>query len=195
MVEQLNGNNGEKPSPVQRTEDLFSQDVGPLALALQGRLVVSQEDGKIIRIDRVEAWLKDLVGNRYLKSQKNLRLTEMACGMLGVFPLPVRRMSQSLISAKDGGEPGACVRLLRASKFDRDSRRFVEMPREGDIANYFGLEDNEAVQLRFVDDSEILYFARGSHGKEVQVEPMPLSPDERSDAEKASRYLRDLIEG
>lgn len=176
-------------TPEQRTEAFFNQDVMALAESMQGRLIVSQQDGKMIRVDNPEGWTKDKVGNRYTKSGKNLRLTELAPGALGVFPLPVRKMRQALISAKSGEELGACVRLVRASRYDRDANEFVPMPREGDITNYFGLEDNEAVRLQFIDNSEILYFNRGEDNG-VRVE-MPVTPEQGSEA--ANQYLRDLV--
>lgn len=180
-------------TPEQRTEAFFNRDVLLLAEAMKGRLVVSQEDGKMIRIDNPEGWTKDKVGNRYTTSNKNLRLTELTAGALGVFPLPVRRMRQLLISARSGEELGACVRLVRASRYDKDTHTFVPMPREGDIANYFEFEDNQAVKLKFLDDSEILYFNfnKGEdNGVRIKA-PEPTS--EQTEAEAANRYLRDLV--
>ena len=174
-------------TPEQRTEAFFNQDVLALTDAMQGRLVVSRSDGRMIRVDNPEGWTKDRVGGRYTKSG-SLKLTELTPGALGVFPLPVRRMRQSLISAKSGEELGACVRLVRASRYDSEAKQFVPMPREGDIANYFELEDNEAVRLRFVDESEILYFNRGEdNGLRVEA---PVTPEK---AKEANQYLRDLV--
>lgn len=178
-------------TPAQRTESFFNQDVLLLAAALKNRLIVSQVDGKMLRIDNLEGWPKDKVGERYTKSSSNLRLTELNPGTLGIFSLPVRRMKQSLISAKSGEEPGACVRLVRASRYDPNTNQFIQMPREGDIANFFELKDNEAVRLKFMDDSEILYFNKGEdNGIRVEV---PVSPTEQSKIEAANKYLRDLI--
>lgn len=178
-------------TPEQRTEAFFNQDVMLLTESMRGRLIVSQEDGKMIRVDNPEGWSVERVGNRYTKSGANLRLTELTPGTLGVFSLPVRRMRQSLISAKSGEELGACVRLVRASKYDKDTNEYIQMPREGDIANYFAFEDNQAVRLRFLDDSEILYFSKGEdNGVRVKA---PESTPGQAEAETANKYLRDLI--
>jgi|GEM_PF-3452787 hypothetical protein len=175
----------------QRTETFFNQDVLILAAALKDRLIVSQENGKMLRVDTLEGWPKDKVGARYTKSSSNLRLAELNPGTLGIFPLPVRRMKQSLISAKSGEELGACVRLVRASRFDPDTNQFIPMPREGDIADFFELKDNEAVRLKFMDDSEILYFNKGDdNGVRVEI---PISSTEQTKVEAANKYLRDLI--
>lgn len=179
------------PTPEQRTIALFTKDVMSLAVAMKGRLIVSQEDGKMLRVDQPEGWPKDKVGDRYTKSKNGLRLTELPFGTLGVFPLPVRRMRQSLISAMSGGELGACVRLVRASRYDTDTKEFIQMQREGDIANHFGFEDNEAVRLRFLDDTETLYFNRGEdNGLRINT-PEPSS--EQAEAEAANEYLRELV--
>lgn len=188
MIEELGGKGEENSTqliPEQRTEVFFNQDVLLLAEAMRGRVIVSQDDGKMIRVDNPEAWSVDRVGNRYTKSSI-LSLKELTPGTLGVFPLPVRRMRQSLISAKSGVVLGACVRLVRASSYD-DSKGFVLMPREGDIANYFGLEDYETVRLRFVDDTGMLYFSRGEdNGVRVRT-------TELTETEAADQYLRGLL--
>ncbi|MCL4365958.1 hypothetical protein M1437_01905 [Patescibacteria group bacterium] len=178
-------------TPEQRTEFFFNQDVLVLTEAMKGRLIVSQEDGRMIRVDDPEGWTKDRVGNRYTTSSKDLRLTELTPGTLGVFPFRVRRMRQVLISARNEGELGACVRLVRASRYDRDTNVFVPMLREGDIANYFEFEDNQAVRLRFLDDSEILYFNKGEdNGVRVKA-PEPIL--QQAGVEVANKYLRDLV--
>ena len=179
-----------KLTPEQRTEAFFSQDVKLLTVAMRGRIIASQEDGKMIRVDNPEGWSSDRVGDRYSKGH-GLRLTELVAGALGIFPLPVRRMRQSLISANSGEELGGCVRLVRASRFDNDTEEFVPMPREGDIANHFEFDDNQAVRLKFLDDSEVLYFNKGEdNGVRVDV-PGPLP--EQAGTEKANQYLRDLV--
>ena|ERR1035437_7698418 len=177
----------ENPTPTQRTIEFFNRDVALVTSSLSGRVIVSQDDGRMIRVDVAEAWPKDKVGDRYIKSKNNLRLGEMQEGTLGVFPLPVRRINQSLIAAKSGTEKGACVRLVRASKHDPDTKSFVSMAKEGDIASFFGFEPNDAVRLSFIDDSDILYFNRGSNGDSIVELPTSVS-----ETETANQYLRDL---
>ena len=181
----------EIPNFDQRTEAFFNQDVILLAEAMKGRLIVSQEDGKMIRVDQTQGWPKDKVGSRYTKSEKNLRLTELTPGTLGVFPLPVRKIKQCLISAKSGEELGACVRLIRASCYDANENKFVQMPREGDIANFFGFEDNDAVRLKFMDESGTLYFNKGEDNG-VRVKP-PEIPPIQAETDQANEYLRNLV--
>ena len=90
-----------------------------------------------------------------------------------------------------GGELGACIRLVRASSYDNDTHAFVPMPREGDIANFFGFEDNAAVKLQFMDDSEILYFNRGGdNGIRIEI---PEQPNKQTEVDLANKYLQDLI--
>lgn len=182
----------ERQMPEQRTLDFFSQDVKILTDTLKDRLIVSQTDGKMIRVDIPESWAAGQVGKRYTKSGKSLSLPDLPPGTLGVFPLPVRKMRQSLISAKSGEDSGACVRLVRASRYDKQLGDFVPMPREGDIANFFGFEDNQAFQLRFLDDSDVLYFNTGEDNG-LRIESHGPSR-EQQEARSANVYLRGLIE-
>ncbi len=160
-------------TPEQRTREFFEQDVTKLADAIKGRLIVSVDDQKMVRIDECQGWPASSVGDRYTTQKNNLHLRDLPVGTMGVWRLPVRRMSQALISAKSGEEMGACVRFLRASSYDPDTKEFTKMPNEGDIVKYLGLEDNEAVRLKFIDTTGILYFnrAEGANRPEAQAKP------------------------
>lgn len=146
----------------ERTEAFFNQDVNQLAEQLQGRVIIEPETGKQIRLIGVRAYERDQVGPRYKE------MNMMQAGDLYVIRLPVRRMNQSLVVAKDQGQVGACVRLMRVEYFDSVAGAYMPVleigsfgQREGDIARYLGLQDGEVAKLKFLDESEILYLEKG----------------------------------
>jgi len=160
-------------TPEQRTEAFFKQDVMTLANAMRDRLIVSIEDQKMIRVDTTQGWTKEENDStKYLKTKAvELHLGEMAPGTLGIFPYNFRKMRQSLVSAESNGQQGGCVRLERASRYDPDTKQFIPLQKEGDIANYFEFNNNEAVQLRFIDNTGILYFNREAPDNPPQTPP------------------------
>ncbi len=179
-----------KPTPEERTDAFWRQDYQELVLAMRGRLIASQSDDLKVRIDDTQGWSKD--GNdkaKYLTSNQLLRLSLLRAGVLGAFPYPFRRMTQSLISARDGGLLGACIRLTKVSRYDANKGIFTRLKREGDLVKLLGLDDNEGVRLKFIDDSDILYFKRGEDNQPLHDEPVEVLTRE----EIADNYLRDLL--
>jgi hypothetical protein len=142
-------------SPEERTLAFFEQDYAALAEALENRRVILEGTDKSIQITKAEGWPRQQVGRQYQPME-----THMQPGDWWAFRIPVRRMRQSIIVAQDQGQIGACVRILRASRVDAETQEIVPMPREGDIAQFFELSDDEHLRLRFTDDSEILHLAR-----------------------------------
>lgn len=74
--------------------------------------------------------------------------------------------AQSLVVGRDPDGVGACVRLLQADYLDPNSQEYIPRlslgeaeygPDENDIARYLGLSKNNKSQLKFIDDSDILY--------------------------------------
>ncbi len=163
-------------SPQERTRQLFSKNFDDFAENLRGKVVVLLGTDKKITLDLVEGW--NLESN--MKTHKNF--LQLNPGDWEASRIPIRQMRQSLIIAKDGDRVGACARVVRASYFDNDQGQFIQMPREGDIANYLGLGDNELARLVYMDDSDSLYLLRGEQGSQN------ISPDE------ANEQLRRLLE-
>jgi hypothetical protein len=147
---------GEKMiGPDERTRDFFRQDYAELAHALTNRLVTLEGTDKRIQITQVEAWPREQVGKQYQSME-----TEMQPGDWWAFRIPVRRMQQSIIVATDQGERGACVRVIRAGRIDHETGQMILMPREGDIATFFELSENERLQLQLRENSEMLTLIR-----------------------------------
>ena len=170
-------------TPEERTTAFFNQDVRPLAEALQDRIIALLGSDKRAKIDSVSAYAKADIGQNYKRGKGGVTIDTLPSGRLWAFHLPVRRMRQSLVTAKDQGEPGTCVRLVRASTYDQQSQTFVPMPREGDIASYFELDDNEVSSLSFRDPSEVLYLER-----------IPKAEGELTlDSSIANQYMQDLL--
>lgn len=164
----------------EKTRNFFNQNYDDLTSQLQGREVILQGTKKRTIMISLQGWAKNDVGRRYKGME------QMEPGDWWAVRIPVRKMRQSLIVAKDNEEIGACVRILRASYFDEEIGSFAEVKREGDLANFFELRDNEVLQLKFLDDSETLYLTRkenvGSRDKQ------DISPDEANQA--LEKFLR-----
>lgn len=139
-----------------RTSEFFTQNVADLAEALQGRVLIDQTSNKQVQLTRLEPYPK--VGPRY----RDIAGKKMQPGELWTPYIPLRKMSQSLIIARgEESDVGACVRALRASYYDLEKGEFVPMPREGDIASFLELGRFMRTNLRFLDESDILYIIRG----------------------------------
>ena len=146
----------------ERTVAFFNQGVKKLSRGTLGRVVFFPGTGKKIRITEAMPYKRDEVGPRYDA------ISEMQPGELAVFRLPVRRMTQSLIVAKDRGKTGACVRLMSAEYFDSEQNKYVSElegfgQREGDIARFFGLEHGDVLEMKFTDESGELHIFRAGH--------------------------------
>lgn len=146
-----------RPSAVEaRTQEFFDQGVNALARSLKNMVVELDGTNKSIQLTDLQGWTHSEVGKRYEAME------EMDPGDLWVCEFPFRKMRQSLIVAKDRGQVGACVRIIRAASFNPKTGGFVEMLREGDTAKYLGLNDGEVVGLKFLDKSETLHLVRQS---------------------------------
>jgi hypothetical protein len=144
----------------ERTVAFFNQDVRTLAETLQDMLIVLVGSNKRIKVDVVRPYPKDEIGRNYIRGYEGVSINNLSVGRVWAFYLPVRRMRQTLVTAQDQGQTGACVRIERASIFDQEAQIFVPMTREGDIANYFGLYNYEVATLSFRDQSNVLYLER-----------------------------------
>jgi hypothetical protein len=183
MVENSIGGGPERQlSPEQRTEAFFAQDAMDLAETMNGRIIASLETGNKIIVNSAQGYTREENNtSRYTKGQLNL--LELPPGTLGVFPYPFRRTKLSLIAARSGEDTGGCVRISKASRFSRDNQAYIPLQREREVAESLGLDDWGAVRLRFVDDSEVLYF-----------DSSPVATKESVDPEAADQYLEDLVE-
>ena len=160
MVEQENGN----LSLEARTTAFFEQEVDVLAQGIIGKVISSQDGTKLALVTKTEAWIKEENSEKRYKP-----IHQMPPGELFVVRFPLRRMSQTLIVAKSGGETGACVRIKRVEYFDRKSGEFVEEleqdelgQKEGDIAKYFDLVDEGPYRLKFMDNGETMFISLSS---------------------------------
>ena len=144
-----------RPTPEEvRTQEFFNQSVSTLARKLRNMVIVLEGTNKQIQLTELQAFGYNDVGKRYDQME------DMRPGDLWAAPFPFRRMRQSLIVAKERGLVGACVRVVRASRFDTRSGEFVPMRKEGEIAGYLGLRDNQVCKLEFRDKSDTLYLAK-----------------------------------
>ncbi|HVF69198.1 MAG TPA: hypothetical protein VNA13_01390 [Xanthomonadales bacterium] len=178
------GKSPKELTPDARTAAFFGHEVGVLTDALQGIRIGVVGTDKLIRLDEVQGYPRAEIGIRYKNGRKGVKIDELSPGALWTIPFPLRKMRQELISARDQGQQGACVRLIRASYFDPGTRSLVPMPREGDIANYLGLEDDEVAQLRFLDKTQTLY---------VDNPRLRASGDQTLDSQRAKAYFDDLL--
>lgn len=179
-------------TPEERTTAFFNQDVRTLALDLQDRIVALVGSDKRIQITKPVVYAKQAsageleIGENYKRGKDGVTIDTLPEGVLWSYHIPVRKMKQALVTAKDHGEQGTCVRLVRASRYDPDTQTFVPMPREGDIASYFELEENEVARLSFKDQSDVLYLERSARKAKEQEEPM-------IDSSEANRFFQDLL--
>lgn len=144
-------------TPEQRTAQLVNLNYDELANALQNRLVILAGTEKMIVLSQLEAWSKAKVGKRWDA------IREREAGDLWSFRLKIggrKPINQSLIAVKDQGEIGGIVRVVRASIYDPKDRKAILMEREGQLAEYFGLDGNEVSKLKFLDENDILYLVR-----------------------------------
>jgi len=168
-----------------RTEELFSKSVEDLAVALVGQEIVDGETGNRILVAKTEAWTKERVGTRYSL------MNEKKVGTYYAFYFPLRRMTQTLIVARSNGEVGACVRVLRAKRYDEAKGEFVDMAREGDTAEHLrvgGDKESGVGRLAYVDETDTLYLLdKGLVGDE--------SSSPKISPEEADRAIDDLVNG
>lgn len=171
-------------SPEQRTTSFFEQDVSTLGdrfVQDEGMIIALPNSNRKIRVREIEVFNKRNVGSRYQV------MGDMEPGVL--WNPPSRRIRQSLIVAQDKHRVGACLRLLRVNFYNPRTDSFVPTlkigqkkftQREGDLAEYLGLDKYDQSLLRFMDGSNTLYVI----GKQ-QVES--------NATEKANRELEKLV--
>lgn len=141
---------------------------------------------KKIKVDTVRPYAKVDIGKNYRRGHEGVNIDNLPVGRLWAFHIPVRRMRQALVTAKDQGLTGTCVRIERASSYDQETQAFAPMAREGDIANYFGLDNNEVATLSFKDQSDVLYLERRQGKPIFETEP-------RLDSSSANQYMENLL--
>lgn len=167
----------ENPSPEERTAAFFNRNYDEVARALHNRVIaLSGTDRKIVCTDLVAYSRAE-----NLRDRKYKLMSQMQPGTLWALPFPLRRVRLLLVVASDDGETGACIRVKRAGLMSTGGI-IVPMPKEGDIADYLGLEDNEILSLAFKDQSEILYLYRPDITSSDKVDPT-----------KANRNIQDLL--
>ncbi|MBI2029046.1 hypothetical protein HYT02_01380 [Candidatus Gottesmanbacteria bacterium] len=174
-----------KLTPAERTRIFFNQDVSKLAEDLQDREIIDTSTGKRIVLTEVEPWEKMTVGKRYDE------MRNMQPGDLFAFYFPLRRMTQSLVVATDKDGVGACVRIKRASRFDPEKQTVVPMEREGELARFLELAQQQESAIRtlaFIDESDSLYLV-GESRAVIQSSQLTIDP------EQANQALTDLING
>lgn len=154
----------EQLSPEARTARLFQMDVTKLAEELlggEGMVISLIGSERRVRISEAEAFEKNRVGLRY-KAMNDMKPGDL-------WNPPMRQISQSLVVSKDENGVGACVRILKVEYLDPSTNSYTPelrlegqeyKQREGDIAKYLGLDKRERSQLKFQDDSDILYLTK-----------------------------------
>lgn len=170
-----------EPTNEKRTAEFFANNYDDLATMLEGRDIVDPQTGKRMRIASVQGWSSDAVGPRYK------HIASLEAGDLWAIRIPVRRMKQSLIVASDRGIIGACVRIIRGASYNQEKNSYENMPREGDIANFFELDDDEVAKLKILDDTGDLYLQRSN---QPDVSKQNISTEEAN-----SELTKGIVEG
>ncbi|MBI2011325.1 hypothetical protein HYS91_01020 [Candidatus Daviesbacteria bacterium] len=172
-------------TPEARTEELFSLPVDTLSQRLEFQVVEDQLTGHRIQLSKLQPWARNKVGETSRPDVKSMyhQMREFSPGDWCAYLLKTYKMRQSLIVAADQDGVGAYVRIIRASRFDPSAASFILMPREGDIANLFQMQDNERARLTYLNETNILYLIkRGEVIKPPALEPIPT--DAPTDLEK-----------
>lgn len=175
--------------PTERTTILLNQDVRRLSVAIRGMEIGVIGTDRRIRVDQALPYLIAENDGMYRRGKDGINIDNLPTGTYWALFWPLRKMRLSLITAREDGQKGACVRLVRASSYNPYTRLFVPMKREGDIANCLELEDYQAAPLRFIDDSNVLYLDRSTRAMPEQHDISPVI----SDPEAADRYMRELL--
>ncbi len=169
MVESQQGPQGSEQrssrlaTPDQRTAAFFSLPLAEVAARLiegEGMDIAVPDTNRKVKIVQIQDF--PAVGVRRYRD-----ITELSPGDLWN---PYRQTLQSLIVTRNTEVGiGSCVRLLQAAYFDPRTNDFTDdlelegqrfkMGRssEGHIARYLGLHSGQRSQLKFLDDSDILY--------------------------------------
>jgi hypothetical protein len=149
-------------SPEQRTEQLFANPLEVLTQRLEYQVVEAQDSGKRIMLTQLQTWPRNKVGETSRPDIKRMyhQMREFNPGDWCAYLLKTYKMRQSLIVASDQDGVGACIRIIRANSFDPRTKSFKAMTREGDIANYLGMQDNERASLAYINDSNVLYLIK-----------------------------------
>ena len=156
-TERQEGLSGPELSPAQRTAKLVNLNYDKFAEALQGRLVVLAGSDKMAVLSKLEAWPRAKIGARWKA------IGEREAGDFWSFGLKIggrKPIQQSLIAAKDNGEIGGIIRIVRGSIYNPKDGKVTLMEKEGQLAEHFGLDKGEVTKLKFLDESDILYLVR-----------------------------------
>lgn len=176
-------------NPEERTAILFGQDVRTLSRVLVNMDIAVLATDIRIRVDQTHPYLISENNGMYRRGKDGINIDSLPTGTLWAFFWPLRNMRLSLITAREGWQKGACIDLKKASRYDPSTRLYTPLKLKGDIANYLGLENNEAVALKFIDESNVLYLDRSTRAVPEQEETKPVLIE--SDA--ADRYMRELL--
>ncbi len=147
-------------TPEKRTEAFFSQNLFQVTESIKGRLIASEDNEKMIRVDNSEGVFAFA---DYRQNINEIDLTNLKSGSFGIFRNPLNKLRESLMCAiylKSKGGVTAFVRLADVSKYDERHNKFVPIQEVVEIADYFGLEYFNNIDLKFRDDSEKLYLIR-----------------------------------
>jgi hypothetical protein len=194
MPEKINNGGKKDIPPLERTTVFFHQEVRTLADALHNKVTALPGTNKKIKLDQVSAYPKypqkgeEEIGKNYKKGKEEVTVDNLLPAILWAFHLSLRRINQSLVSARDKGKPCACVRLIKASRYDETTGLFVPMPREGDIADYLELSSNDTVSLQFLNESETLYIGKPEK-RTIQTETQS-----NIDSTHANTYIDNLLQ-
>lgn len=179
-------------TPEMRTAVFFQRDTTALASVLNPR----EGPGMIIALPGNERRVRVLNAQPFPQvGAYYKRIQEMKAGDLWN---PAKfGMTQSLVVTPREVGLGSCVRIVQAEYFDPATGEYrTKMEdehgsyneREGSIAKHLGLERGERSQLKFLDDSNVLYVVRQANGVRVGI-----GSEEGIDVGDADRMMRDLL--
>src|SRR3989344_781137 len=176
-------------SPEERTIVLMHQDVRRLSTAFRNIEIQVLGTDRKIRVNQTRPYLIAENNGMYRRGHDGINVDNLHTGTLWALYWPLRAMRLSLVTAREQSQKGACIDLERASRFDPQRGLYIPMKRKGDIANFLELENNEALDLKFIDDSSVLYVDRGARALPELEPTTPMIVD----SEAADRYIRALL--
>lgn len=187
MIKREHIQGGEGVTPQQRTEIFFGWDYSIVTEALRGKIVAVDGMPRAIRIDATKGW--SIVENNGIYRRGFNGVTVDTIGDGNVWAFPDRRFHTTvpLIGAQQDGQKGACVQIRAASKFVRETRQFVPLKNQREIAEYLKLGSNEVAALEFHDNTDILHLVRHEEN------PDEVPEEKFVDSTDSNNYFRELL--
>lgn len=160
-------------SPEQRTENFFAQDYADLASSLVGMTIAVPGSQNRIVIAQTDPFERETNKRPPYKS-----ILDMPAGRLAAIDFPFRKAVLPLVTALQGEEGGACVRIVAADIFSNGSAKRIK--KGADLLTHLGIETGSAPRLAFRDPSNTLYveISDDKNVKDTQISPQSTAGEE-----------------